>query len=279
MGFLSTDTASVIALTGVFIAVLVLFIVELIKWLETVPGIPLLGLVNCIVVFVVAPIIAGFLGMLAQVMIYDGLWDGFWFFLRGALKAFGLVFIVVSAFRLYRGQPSPLAGLVRFLQGLRHQPRHVTWTNYSAPQPPPPRPAPQPMQFQQYVQSQPNQFQQQKIDPHNPPSGVPYGWLLRYHGTPKLKNALDMLRNQRFKINLSTRPNGIYLSPDFDYAKSYAGSQGGVVVIWADPTIDFDAHDWQRQYVPINGAQDGKFYQVNGLIVTNILDDEGNILY
>lgn len=102
-----------------------------------------------------------------------------------------------------------------------------------------------------------------------------------YHGTPSTKNAADIMRTG-WRIGPS-QPHGIWLSPNFEVAKTYAKERGAVVavhinhsLIAAKPDEVVLEHKGEEKYVlKIWGAQNGDHLIVYGIQPYAVFDKVG----
>jgi hypothetical protein len=98
-----------------------------------------------------------------------------------------------------------------------------------------------------------------------------------FHGTPKMKNARDIFRNNVWNIKM----NAVFLADNFELTKKYAGKKGGIVVVKKSPGLKLQRDtNWPGAYkFPIDDAKPSKeFYRINGLTPIGILNPEGELI-
>lgn len=97
-----------------------------------------------------------------------------------------------------------------------------------------------------------------------------------YHGTTTLQNAFEICTSGMWLVG-NSRPSAVWMTDNFAAAKSYSGTNGGVVVVAVDPSFRLTNPRAGVFIYEIRYARPWEeYYQIPGLRPTGVLDVNGN---
>jgi len=96
-----------------------------------------------------------------------------------------------------------------------------------------------------------------------------------YHGT-SLQNAFEIYNSGMWLVG-NSKPSAVWMTDNFAAAKSYSGTNGGVVVVAVDPSVRLTNPRAGVFIYEIRYARPWEeYYQIPGLRPTGVLDVNGN---
>jgi hypothetical protein len=103
---------------------------------------------------------------------------------------------------------------------------------------------------------------------------VVYPPSILYHGT-SLQAAIEIYKSGLWLIG-KPRPRGLYLGEQFKTAKKYSGKNGGVVIVYVDPSREL-THFGNGVYIHEipDAVPYQEYYKIEGLTPIGVLDSKG----
>lgn len=108
---------------------------------------------------------------------------------------------------------------------------------------------------------------------------IPWPYLVEwFHGTKK-ETAFEMKQTRLIQFGES-KPMGFYISPDFNFAKGYAGKNGAVIVVRVHPPLQIINKRSKDYYIP---APEGvrphsEYFSLKNISLEAVLDIDGYLI-